>query len=289
LLREVLAQLDLRPGLIVVDGTVGAGGHSHAIHSAIQPGGRLIGLDRDPQMLNFARQKLAGTDVELVHSPYSELRLRLDERGIAAADRVLLDLGLSSDQLSDESRGFGFDAGGPLDMRFDPTSGEPASDWLARVDAGELARHLRDHGEVPRAEELTDALVARRKRHQVRTTQDLIDVVDSVYGRSGKAKSPLAQVFQALRIAANRELEHLQHFLDSELPRCTQNGSLAAIISFHSVEDRLVKRAFTATHGWEPTTKKPIEATPAEARLNPRSRSARLRVAGRITDDKPRE
>jgi 16S rRNA (cytosine1402-N4)-methyltransferase len=288
LLREVIAQLDLRPGLVVVDGTVGAGGHSREILNRIRPGGRLIGLDRDPMMLAHARPTLAGPDAELVHSSYRELRQVLDSMHIPAADRVLVDLGLSSDQLADRARGFGFDSGGPLDMRFDPTRGKPVSEWLKTVDEAELTRVLREYGEVPQAREIAAEIVRRRKSSPVETVEQLIDAIGAVTRRGGRGpidKSLLAPVFQALRIVANEELEHLTTFLDDVLPQCVSPGGRVAIISFHSLEDRLLKQAFKSKDVWENLTKKPIEPTPSEVRVNPRSRSARLRVAVRKPDD----
>ncbi|MEZ6064468.1 MAG: 16S rRNA (cytosine(1402)-N(4))-methyltransferase RsmH [Planctomycetaceae bacterium] len=292
LLREVLRELDLRPGLVVVDGTVGAAGHAHQIHPRIQPGGRLIGLDRDPLMLRHAGARMADTDCELVHSPYSHLRQVLDDRGIGRVDRVLLDLGLSSDQLADRQRGFGYDAGGPLDMRFDTTQGEPAAEWLARVDEAELARALSEYGEVPHAARLAADICQARRTRPPRTTADLLAIVEPTARggggrprteRTGANKSSAPQVFQTLRIVVNRELDHLREFLDETLPACLEPGGRVAIISFHSIEDRMVKQALRPAAGWEPTTRKPVEATPSEVRFNPRSRSARLRVATRVT------
>jgi 16S rRNA (cytosine1402-N4)-methyltransferase len=286
LLREVVARLELQPQLVVVDGTVGAGGHSREILSRIRPGGRLIGLDRDPLMLAHASRAVSGPDVSLIHSSYRDLRQVLDSMQIATVDRVLLDLGLSSDQLADRARGFGFDAGGALDMRFDTTQGLSAAEWLNTAPQSELTAALRDYGEVPGAERLAEQIVRRRP---VETAADLIDIIES--GSASKPrrrdKSSAAQVFQAVRIAVNHELEHLQRFLSDVLPACLAPGGRAAIITFHSLEDRLVKQAFRG-EVWDSVTKKPIEATPAEARINPRSRSARLRVAVRRADDATR-
>ena len=285
--REVTAQLDLRPGLIAVDGTVGAGGHSREILTHIQPGGRLIGLDRDPMMLAHAGRVLSGPNVQLIHSSYRDLRTVLDELGISTADRVLLDLGLSSDQLADQERGFGFDAGGRLDMRFDPSQGESAANWLANVSEEELATALREYGEIPNARQVAAAIVAARNRRRIETAEDLCEAVNRMTGgddRRRSDRSAVAPLFQAIRIAVNGELVHLQDFLEQGLPACVAEGGRVGIISFHSIEDRLVKQALRPAHGWEPVAKKPIEPTPAEVRVNPRSRSARLRVAIRAKD-----
>jgi len=285
LLREVLTQLDLRPGLIVVDGTVGAGGHSREIIARIRPGGRLVGLDRDPMMLALAGKVVHGADVDLAHSSYRDLRAVLDRLGIAAVDRAVLDLGLSSDQLADRERGFGIDAGGRLDMRFDVTAGRSAAEWLQTAAADELAAAFREWGELPQAVRLAAAIVQRRRQHTFEATSDLLEVLaDDAMGRSPHAgKSIAPQLFQAIRIAVNAELQHLQTFLSATLPACLRPGGRVAVISFHSVEDRIVKQALRPEQGWQPQPRKPIEASPAEARVNPRSRSARLRVAVRAT------
>lgn len=290
LLREVISQLDLKPGLVVVDGTVGAGGHSREILSRIRPDGRLIGLDRDPMMLAHAGRKVSGPDVQLIHSSYRDLRSVLDSLSLAAVDRVLLDLGLSSDQLADRERGFGFDAGGRLDMRFDISRGRSAADWLNSAPESEIAAALRDAGEVGPADRIVSGIINRRRSGGIQTADDLIDVIDRATGgsRSGRGDKTLtAQVFQAIRIAVNEELDHLRQFLSDGLPSCLAPGGRAAIITFHSLEDRLVKQVFK-DGPWEPVTKKPIDPTPAEVRVNPRSRSARLRVAVRLADDLPR-
>lgn len=282
LLREVLSHLDLRPGLIVVDGTIGAGGHSREILPRLRPGGRLIGLDRDPMMLALAATVVTGPDVHLQQASYRDLRSVLDTLHLPAVDRVLIDLGLSSDQLADRSRGFGFEAGGRLDMRFDPTSGLSAAEWLNTAPEPELAQALAQWGEVPHAERLAAALVQHRRRKPLETTDDLLAVIRSaigVRGPRGAVKDPAPQVFQALRIVVNQELEHLQTFLHETLPRCLVAGGRVAVLSFHSVEDRMVKAALRPEHGWIPIPKRPIAPTPAEVRVNPRSRSARLRVA----------
>jgi 16S rRNA (cytosine1402-N4)-methyltransferase len=286
MLREVIAQLDLRPGLTVVDGTVGAGGHSREILPRILPGGRLIGLDRDPMMLRWAAAAVTGDAVHLVHSSYRDLRPVLDGLGIDRVDRVLLDLGLSSDQLAHRDRGFGFDAGGPLDMRFDPTQGPTAAQWLATCTEQELTTAFERWGEVPQAASLAAAIVARRRSRPVQTAEELCDVVAATGGRGGPrgfSRDAAAPVFQALRIAVNAELTHLESFLTDGLPASIAAGGRVAIISFHSIEDRMVKQALRPEHGWEPVHRKPIEPTPAEVRVNPRSRSARLRVAVRAT------
>jgi len=283
LLREVVRALDLQPGLAVVDGTVGAAGHSSAILPQIRPGGQLIGLDRDPMMLAFASQTVAGDDVQLIHSSYANLRHVLDELTIATVDRILLDLGLSSDQLADRERGFSFDAEGPLDLRFDTTTGMPASEWLARTSAPQMAKAFRDFGEEPLADRLADVIVAAQKSSPLETAADLSSLITGSIreSRPGTTSHPATRVFQALRIVVNDELGQLDQMLKEVLPACLSPGGIAAIISFHSLEDRMVKNAFRNQTHWKQPVAKPIAPTPSEVRFNPRSRSAKLRVATR--------
>lgn len=283
LLHEVIDSLDLRPGLTVVDGTVGAGGHSSKILPRIQPEGRLIGLDRDPMMLAFAKDKLAlvsppSSLVSLIHSSYVDLAEVLKSQGLTQIDRLLVDLGLSSDQLSDRERGFGFDAGGPLDMRFDTRSGISAAEFLRTAPVEEITRVFRDWGEEPAADKIAQAIVANRKFDPVDTAADLVRVVEKVLKvQNPQGSHPATRVFQALRIHVNRELDQLVRFLEHVLPTCLAPGGRAVVITFHSIEDRIVKQAFRDSDVWELATKKPIAPSPTEVRLNPRCRSAKLR------------
>lgn len=280
--REVLQFLQLSPGLTVLDGTVGAAGHSSLILKAIGPSGQLVGVDRDPMMLNFAAAKLTGQNFRLSRGSYLEAPEILRSHGLEKADRVLLDLGLSSDQLADRSRGFGFDAGGPLDMRFHPHEGRSAAQFLQQSTQTELQEVLETWGEEPAARRIA-AEVHRRLQTggSVATAAELQDCVASVCGdlRSGSGRTALTRVFQALRIRVNEELEHADRMLTQVLPQILNTDGIAVIISFHSLEDRIVKNAFKGNQGWQVLTKTPIEAQPAEVRLNPRSRSARLRAA----------
>lgn len=287
LLREVLQILQLEPGLIVVDGTLGAAGHSLEIVRRIGPTGTLIGLDRDALMLEIAARKLSGFPCHLHQASYAELQQVLARFSIPAVDRILLDLGLSSDQLADRSRGFSFSSEGPLDLRFDTRSGEPAAELLARIDEEELAEILEQFGEEPQSRHVARNIVQSRTSRPIRTARDL---ADAVLGRlPGKprrderrpsgSRHPATRVFQALRIAVNQELDQLQTALSGVLYDCLRPGGILAIISFHSLEDRLVKQAFRDSTLWQPLSPKPISPSPAEQRFNPRSRSARLRAA----------
>ena len=283
LLREVVRALELKPGLMVVDGTVGAGGHAASVLAQIRPGGRLLGLDRDPMMLAFASQAVSGDDVNLVHSSYADLRRVLDDLGIAHADRILLDLGLSSDQLADRERGFSFDADGPLDLRFDTSKGVSAADWLVETPSSKIADALREFGEEPSADRIVEAIVATRKTKPIKTAADLSElIVDAIPEKFRKGSShPATRVFQALRIVVNDELGELERMLKVTLPACLSSGGIVAMISFHSLEDRMVKNAFRDEEHWEQPLAKPIAPTPSEVRFNPRSRSAKIRIAKR--------
>lgn len=287
LLREVIEHLDLSPGLVVVDGTVGAGGHSEHILKRIGTEGTLIGLDRDAMMLGFAGKKLAAQTLPegqcfLRQASYAELPAILEELQIPAVDRVLLDLGLSSDQLSDEERGFGFESTGELDLRFDIRQGVPAWKLLETLSEAELIEILEVYGEERFSQRIASQVVQQRKTNPVRTAADLIQVVEDALPPKALAtarKNPATRVFQALRIAANQELEQLETMLESVLPQTLKPGGKAAIISFHSLEDRMVKQAFKDRSLWKNLTTKPITATQAEQRVNPRCRTAKLRVA----------
>lgn len=283
--REVLRFLQLTPGLTVMDGTVGAGGHSSQILSKIGPDGRLFGFDRDPMMLSFAASRLPDSNVQLFHNSYSEASEVLAGEQVDHVDRVLLDLGLSSDQLSDRERGFGFDSGGPLDMRFDTSKGQSAAELLASTDQRKLEEILTDYGEEKFSRQIAEAICQRRRQQTITTTNELEEIVRSAIprnagGRSGK--NPATRVFQALRIAVNEELEHVKKMMTEILPDLLGSGGIAVIITFHSLEDRIVKSAFKGMNQWQVLTKTPVESTPAEVRINPRSRSAKLRAAKRL-------
>ena len=282
--REVLKFLQLRSGLNVMDGTVGAGGHSVKIQEQIGSEGRLFGFDRDPMMLQFASENLAHTNAELIRASYTDAEQQLADLGVSQVDRVLLDLGLSSDQLADRERGFGFDAGGPLDMRFHAKRGMTAADLLAKASATALAEIFTDYADEPYAAQIADEICRRRKSHPLTTTAELEDCVRSaVPGAALKSgKTPATRVFQALRIAVNQELDHVRTMMQDVLRRIVAPDGIVVVLTFHSIEDRMVKTAFKEKQTWQVITKNPIEATPAEIRLNPRSRSTKLRAAKRL-------
>jgi len=277
---EVVAWLAPREGAVLVDGTVGAGGHAAALAGGLGPGGRLIGLDRDPEMLALAERTTRGLPVTLIQGAYSDLGEVLDELRIDAVDGILLDLGLSSDQLAWANRGFSFAADGPLDMRFDPEAEMTAAEVINTWTEEELARLFFEYGEERHARRVARRIVAARTVDPIATTGRLAAVVRaSIPGKWGPI-DPSTRVFQALRIAVNAELEHLELALD-HLAEWLKPGARAAVISFHSLEDRRVKWAFRDDPRLAVLTRKPVEATAEEVAVNPRARSAKLRVAER--------
>ena len=282
MLREVLRQLDLRSGLTVCDGTVGAGGHSEKISQAIGEEGILLGLDRDSMMLGLAEKRVSGQNRHLRQASYQEIGSVLEELKIESVDRILLDLGLSSDQLADSERGFGFSLDAPLDMRFDTRSGESVTRLLARISESELDRILTTYGEERFSGAIARRVVERRGTEPIKTTRDLCEVVESAIPAKVRRQSrsdPATRVFQALRIAVNDELRHLEEALKTELHQALAPGGRLVIITFHSLEDRIVKNSFREEDRWQVVTKKPVSPSPAEVRLNPRSRSALVRCA----------
>jgi 16S rRNA (cytosine1402-N4)-methyltransferase len=285
LLAEVLSALNPQPGGVFVDGTLGGGGHTRAIAEQIQQAGQsglVIAMDRDPEAIAAAQKNLAGLPVKLIQSNYCDLPEVLPEQNIATVNGILLDLGLSSDQLADNSRGFSFDADGPLDLRFDPLSGEPATRLVNRLSAEHLADLIYHYGEERFSRRIARAIVESRHEHPIQTSRELAEVVRRAVpavARTGRIH-PATRTFQALRIAVNDELKSLDIAL-RRLPDYLTPGGRLAIISFHSLEDRRVKEAFRDDPRLQMVTKKPVVASEAEIARNPRSRSAKLRIAER--------
>ncbi len=296
LLNEVLDGLRVRPGGRYIDATVGGGGHTAEILSASSPDGRVLGLDRDPGALEMAGARLASYAgrVVLVHSSYTRLAAIAPERGFFPADGVLFDLGLSSIQLADPDRGFSFARDGPLDMRFDSTtSGQTAADLVNYLSSEELANLIYRYGEERRSRRIAEAIVAARPIH---TTGGLASVIERAVGRRRRHIHPATLTFQALRIAVNDELAALEETLPQAVEVLAPGGRLV-VISFHSLEDRIVKQFIrresrdcicppelpicTCDHRatLRTITRKPMRPTQEEVAANPRSRSARLRVA----------
>ncbi len=281
LAAEIMRALELQPGQVAVDGTLGGGGHTTLFATAVGPGGRVIALDRDPQAVAETARILPG-NVTAIHANYADLPEVLQELGIEAVDAILLDLGLSSDQLADDERGFSFRAEGELDLRFDPTQGQPAWALLERIREQDLANLIYEYGEERKSRVIARRICEARRVRTLRSAQDLAELIRSCVPRSRKNPiDPATRTFQALRIAVNEELKWLEVAL-AEFPRWLRPGGKLAIISFHSLEDRLVKHRFREHPLLEVLTKKPLVAAAEELAENPRSRSAKLRIAQRI-------
>jgi 16S rRNA (cytosine1402-N4)-methyltransferase len=284
LLAEVLHYLDPQPGQTIVDATVGAGGHARLLAERVVPGGRLIGLDQDPGMLEWAERRLQGLPILLRHRNFEDLPDLLRELDVPAVDAVLADLGFASDQLADPERGLSFQQDGPLDMRLDPTRGETASELLRRLPERELADIFWRYGEERYSRRVAGKIVETRKHGPIATTGQLAELVRSCVHRPRGHRhviDPATRVFQALRIAVNDELGALERLL-AVLPDCLRPGGRVAIISFHSLEDRLVKQAFRKSPEWfKELSRKPVQAGEEEIRRNSRARSAKLRAAVR--------
>jgi 16S rRNA (cytosine1402-N4)-methyltransferase len=275
--QEVLTWLNPLPGQIIVDATVGGGGHARLLAERLGPTGRLIGLDRDASMLDLARPHIIGCPVTLMHANFDQLGQVLDEMGIDRVDGVLGDLGFASDQMDRADRGFSFQQEGPLDMRLDRTERTTAADLVAGLSARELADIFWLYGEERLSRRIAHRIVQARHRQPIGTTTQLAELVRRVARRSGKI-DPATRVFQALRIAVNDELASLDRLL-ALLPHVLKPEGRAVIIAFHSLEDRRVKNAFRNRECWQVLTRKPVTASEAETRTNPRSRSAKLRAA----------
>jgi 16S rRNA (cytosine1402-N4)-methyltransferase len=275
---EALRYLDPQPGQVIVDATVGAGGHSALIAARLGAAGRLIGLDQDDAMLELARPRLAGLPVTLVHASFDRLPRVLADLGVAQVDAVLADLGICSDQLDDPERGLSFTRPGPLDMRLNTQEGETARDLIHRSNERDLADLIYRYGEERFSRRIARRIVESRKRQPIDTTEQLADLVRKCVPRGRGGIDPATRTFQALRIAVNDELKALERLLE-DLPRVLRPGGAAVMISFHSLEDRLVKQAFRDKQTWDVMTRKPITASDEEVASNPRARSAKLRAA----------
>jgi 16S rRNA (cytosine1402-N4)-methyltransferase len=277
---EVVSALAPVDGGVYVDVTLGAGGHAEAILSAA-PLARVIGFDRDANAIHAARARLApfGDRFMAIHASFGSARETLAAHGALPVDGLCADLGVSSPQLDDPLRGMSFRREGPIDMRMDTESGETALELIARLDDDELANVIYRYGEEHRSRRIARSIKRAEQESELVTTQDLRRAIVRAVGpvRVGGV-DPATKTFQALRIAVNRELDELVSLL-AELPTLLKEGSVVAILSFHSLEDRLVKRAFHDKDTWLPLWKKPRTATDEETTANPRSRSAKLRAA----------
>lgn len=298
LLDEVLAGLDIKPDGTYIDGTCGGGGHSSEIAKRLS-GGTLVGIDRDPDAVKAASERLAPYGFKVAKGNYSDIRSIARENGITAADGILLDLGVSSHQLDTEERGFSYHGNAPLDMRMSQ-EGQTAADLVNTLAEDELSRILFEYGEEKFSRRIAGEIVRRRAAKPIETTGELADIVrDSIPAKFKRDKNPCRKTFQALRIAVNCEFEHLDRGLDEAFELLKTGGRLC-VITFHSIEDRIVKQRFASfckgcicppdfpqcVCGRAPrgrlVNRKPIEASLEELEKNPRSRSAKLRIIEKL-------
>lgn len=303
LLEECIEGLDIKPDGVYVDGTAGGAGHSSAIAARLGENGRLIALDRDPDAVRTASERLSVfSNATVIHSNYSQMRQVLDEIGVGKVDGVLMDLGVSSYQLDEGSRGFSYHSDAPLDMRMSK-EGVSAADIVNTYSESELARIIFEYGEEKFSRRIASNIIAAREKAPIETTLQLADIIrNSVPQKARREKNPCKKTFQAIRIAVNGEFEHLSMGLDEAFYSLKPCGRLA-VITFHSLEDRLVKKKFAewckgcicppdfpqCVCGHKPQGKlvnrKPIEAKEKELERNNRSRSAKLRIIERSADN----
>ena len=295
LLREAVEALAIKPAGVYVDATFGRGGHSRAILEQLGPEGRLLALDRDPRAI-AAAAAIGDARLKVVHRPFADMGEAVREAGFGSVDGVLMDIGVSSPQLDEGERGFSFRFDAPLDMRMDTTQGETAAEWLARADVREITQVVRDYGEERFAFQIAKKIVAARSERPVATTGQLAALVREAVRTREPGQDPATRTFQALRIHINQELEQLALALPQARDMLNPQGRLV-VISFHSLEDRIVKRfmrdeaapdslpknlPLKASQLPPPRLKligKPVKASPAEVEANPRARSAVMRVA----------
>lgn len=296
LFDEALHALRIKPSGIYIDGTFGRGGHSQAILAQLDQAGKLYAFDRDPDAIDHAKGIAQDSRFQIAHRPFSEMAEQASSWGITKqVNGILLDIGVSSPQLDDATRGFSFKADGPLDMRMDPTRGQSAADWLMRAKEEEIAKVIKEYGEEKFFRRISKAIVNARAETPLTHTRQLAEIVAKAHPAWEKGKDPATRTFQAIRIFINGELEELKVALNQALDVLAPNGRLA-VISFHSLEDRIVKQ-FIQKHArgddfppdlpvsvdaLKPRLKKlgkMITASDAEITENPRARSARLRIA----------
>lgn len=303
LVDEVARDLVTKANGVYVDGTAGTGGHAEMIAARLSPGGRLICLDRDPEAVRISRERMAamGGRIRFIQSNYADLDGVLQGMGITRVDGILLDLGMSTLQLEQGGRGFSFYRDEPLDMRMDPAEGVPASHLVNTLTTEALARLLKEYGEERRAKAIARRITRERSRQPIEHAAQLATLIAAVVPRSRgpAAKHPATRTFQALRIAVNKELEHLKTFLQ-KAPSLMVTGGRLVILTYHSLEDRIVKQTM---RDWEQgcqcppdlprcacgkrplfrrVHKKGLKPSPQEIQENPRARSATLRAAERI-------
>ena len=283
--EAVVEYLAPRPGAVIVDATVGLGGHSAQLLPLVGGTGRVIGLDQDPEALRAAAARLGSHPALTLHQAnFRALPSVLQALGLEAIDGLLVDLGVSSLQLETPARGFSFQVDGPLDMRMDPRHATTAAHLVRDLSERELADCFFELGEERHARRIARAIVGARRVAPITTTTRLADIIERAVPRRGARLHPATRVFQALRLAVNRELDALEQLLQAA-PACVRPGGRIVVIAFHSLEDRPVKRAFRAwavAGAWRLLTKKPVRPSAEEIGANPRARSARLRAVMRV-------
>jgi 16S rRNA (cytosine1402-N4)-methyltransferase len=281
LAQEVIEWLRPAAGQTIVDGTLGGGGHTRLLAEAVGPTGLVVSLDRDLKAVEHAERELNGLPVRAIHANYSDIPEVLAANDLTTVDGVLLDLGLSSDQLADHQRGFSFQSDGPLDLRFDTTRGEPAWRLIERLSAEHLADLIYQYGEERFSRRIARHIVEIRRAGPIHTASELARTIRASVPRSREERiDPATRTFQALRIAVNEELKWLEVAL-RRLPDSLNPGGRLAIISFHSLEDRLVKESYREDARLDVCTRRPLRPTEQEIARNPRSRSAKMRVGER--------
>lgn len=299
LLAECIEGLDIKPDGIYVDGTCGGAGHSCEIAKRLTDGGRLIGIDRDPDAIKAATARLEPYNAKVLHGNYSEIEALAHSEGIEKVDGVLLDLGVSSHQLDTLERGFSYHGDAPLDMRMSQ-EGATAADLVNTLPHAELSRIMFEYGEEKFSRRIADEIIKRREIKPIETTSELADIITTaVPAKFRREKNPCKKTFQAFRIAVNCEFEHLNKGLDDAFELLKPGGRLC-VITFHSLEDRIVKQRFASfckgcicppdfpqcvcgkTPRGKLVNRKPIEATPEELEANIRSRSAKLRIIEKL-------
>ena len=282
LLNEVVDGLQVQPGKTIVDGTCGGGGHAELLANRVGKDGIVIGVDRDELAIERCVQRLSGLSVKLVVANFADIPEIVRDIDHDPVDGICLDLGLSSDQLADDDRGFSYQSPGPLDLRFDTTKGAPAWRLLERLSEKHLADLIYKWGEERFSRRIARRIVQRRQESPVRTAEQLAELLRRVVPRSkNHSIDPATRTFQALRIAVNDELKWVQVAMN-RLPEVLAVGGRLAVISFHSLEDRIVKNTFREHKLLKVVTRKAIKPTEQEIADNPRSRSARLRIAERV-------
>ncbi|MCH2178790.1 MAG: 16S rRNA (cytosine(1402)-N(4))-methyltransferase RsmH [Mariniblastus sp.] len=281
LVEPIIEALDLKPGNLVIDGTMGGGGHTMEFSKLVGPEGKVLGFDRDPVAVENTSDILPKNVIGIAGN-YADVPEYVREMQIGPVDAILLDLGLSSDQLADHDRGFSFQSSGVLDLRFDQTSGEPAWRLINRLGEKHLADLIYQFGQERYSRRVARKICRIRHDETIKTADQLARIVRSCVPRSrNHSIDPATRTFQALRIGVNEELKWLNVAL-KRLPKILAVGGKLAIISFHSLEDRMVKTAFVEDPSLKILTKRPITADESEIAINPRSRSAKLRIAQRV-------